>query len=571
LHKRMCIIELPLFSNFIVPPASLHMPKYVYRLAIVFLAFCFACAEKISDREKRTVFNYNEMNGLSSLDPARASNFEDIAPVNQIFNGLLQLDDELNVIPCIAKNFRISQDGKVYIFNLRQDVKFHDDVCFEKRKGRKVTAHDFVFSFTRLFDSKVSSAASLLKNVDLTERTNFSGFEAKNDSTLTITLMQPFSAFASILTMKFFSVIPHEAIEQYGRDFRSHPVGTGPFKFKTWLEGTKLILVKNEDYFETDQSGKKLPYLDAVTVSFMKDRETAFMELLNGKFDMLSGADAFNTNEVLDKEGNLRELYRKKFRLQKQTFLKTDYIGILVDEKLEQVKNSPLKLKAIRQAINYGFDRDKLIRYLRNNLGKPAHAGFLPPGLKSFDSAAVAGYHYRPEKTAALLREAGFPNGKGLPEITIHITEQNREQAEFIQSQLAENRIRTEISVEKPTVLRQAVNSSEYLMFRKSWVADYADEENFMSLFYGGNFCPQGVNFFHYKNIQFDGLFERALSENDPTEKKKLYQQMDRIITEDAPVVTLFYDEVVRLVSHRVKDLRTNPMNLLNLKKVTKF
>jgi oligopeptide transport system substrate-binding protein len=368
--------------------------------------------------------------------------------------------------------------------------------------------------------------------------------------------------------MKYFSVIPREAIDTYKADFRRNPVGTGPFMFKSWHEGTKLILVKNPGYFEKDENGNRLPYLDAMTVSFIKDRETAFMELLSGKFDMLSGADAFNTNEVLDKDGQLRDLYRKKFTLQKGTFLKTDYVGILVDESIPAVKNSPLRLKKIRQAMNYGFDRDKMIKYLRNNLGQAAHAGFIPPGLKSYDTAAVKGYDYNPDKTASLLAEAGYPHGKGLPDITLHVAEMYKEQVEFIQSQLAQNNIRIQISVEKASVLRQAVNSGEFLLFKKSWVADYADEENYMSLFYSKNFAPKGVNYSHYKNEEFDRLYEMSLGENDLDKKRKLYQQMDQLVVDDAPVITLFYDEVIRLVNHRVQGLTTNPMNLLDLKRV---
>lgn len=511
------------------------------------------------------------MAGVTSLDPATAGSFENIWPVNQLFNGLVQMDNDLNVIPCIANKFSVSEDGLVYTFSLRTDVFFHDNPCFENGgKGRKVTAKDFVFSFNRLYDGRVSSATTLLTNIDRSEKTSYKGIEAVNDSTLKIYLKEPFSAFLSILTMKFFSVIPHEAIDFYKTDFRRNPVGTGPFKFKMWEEGTKLIMLKNENYFERDEKGNRLPYLDAVTVSFVKDRETAFMELLNGKFDMLSGADAFNTNEVLDKDGNLREAYAEKFYLQKQTFLKTDYIGFLIDENIASVRTSPTRLKAIRKAINYGFDRDKLIKYLRSNVGEPAHAGFIPKGMKSYDPNKVKGYNYDPEKVKELLAEAGFPNGKGLPEITLHITDNYKEQVEFIQSQLALHNIKLQISIEKPSVLRQAVNSCEYLLFKKSWVGDYADEENFMSLFYSKSFSPQGVNYFHYKNPEFDLLYEKAKQETNDSIKKSLYQRMDQLVVDDAPVIPLYYDEVVRLVNHRIKALDTNPMNLLNLKSVKK-
>ena len=546
------------------------MPAFVYFFLVLIVFTFFSCDTDRRKNDTRTVFNYNEMNGLSSLDPAAANNFENIWPVNQLFDGLLQLDDSLRIIPAIARTYSINESGLTYSFTLRKDVKFHDNLCFANGKGRIVNAQDFVYSFKRLFDSKVSSAGSLIDCIAQFPENGGPIVLAKNDTVLEIQLKKPFGAFLSLLTMKFFSVVPFEAIEKYKLDFRRNPVGTGPFVFKVWDEGNKLILLKNKNYFERDVKGSALPYLDAVTVSFIKDRETAFMELLNNKFDMLSGADAFNTNEVLDKTGTLRTLYAEKFYLQKQTFLKTDYIGILIDTEAVIVRNSPLRLKKVRQALNYAFDRDKLIKYLRNNLGEAAHAGFIPKGLKSYDPMLITGYYYDPEKVKKLLSEAGFPDGNGLPEMTIHYTDNYKEQVEFIQSQFAENNIKINLSVEKPSILRAAVNNMEYNLFKKSWFSDYADEENFMSLFYSKNFVPQGVNFFHYKNETFDRAFEQAQIEKDEQKKILLYQQMDRLIIEDAPVIPLYYDQVVRLVSHRIKGLSSNPMNLLNLKRVKK-
>lgn len=544
------------------------------RNSLLLIAVCgllaFSCGGDHSSDNSKTVFNTNEMNGITSLDPAASSSFENIEAVNQLFNGLVQTDDDLNVIPCIAHTFKISEDGLKYTFLLRNDVYFHDNEAFENGRGRKVIAKDFEISFNRLYDSRVSSAMSLLTYVDRSEKTGYKGFVAVNDSVFEIHLKEPFSAFLNILTMKYFSVVPYEAIDKYQQDFRRNPVGTGPFKFKMWEEGAKLIMVKNENYFEKDEKGVRLPYLDAISISFAKDKETAFMELLSGKFDMLSGVDAFNVNEVLDKSGNLNSAYSKKFYLQTKSFLKTDYIGILIDENIESVKLSPLRLKAIRKAINYAFDREKMIKFLMNNTGEPATAGFIPSGLRAYDPNKVKGYTYDPEKVRQLLLEAGFPEGKGLPEITLHTVDNYKEQVEFIQSQLEENHIKLKISIDKPAVLRQAVAACEYNMFRKSWVGDYADEENFMSLFYSKNFSPAGFNFTHYKNTDFDVLFEKALKENNDSAKVDLYQQMDRMLIDDAPVIPLYYAKVIRLVSHNIKGFNTNPMNLLNLKTVKK-
>jgi len=535
-----------------------------FSLALSFFS-CSSNYEK--QKDSRTVFKYNDMSsGISSLDPAAARSTENVWAINQLYNGLLEMSDRLSVQPSIAKTWKISEDGLTYIFNLHTDIYFHDNEFFENGIGRKVVANDFVYSFNRLLDPIVSSASSLLSNVDMQ---NQKGFEAPDDSTFIIHLVKPFTPFLGILTMKYFSVIPKEVVEHYGADFRRNPVGTGPFKFKIWSEGSKLVFVRNDKYFEFED-GNRLPYLDAVSISFIKDKETSFLSFLQGDIDMVSGIDEINTDKVLTIDGELKDSYKSKFKLQIQPFLKTDYLGFLIDEKLPISKNSPLKIKAIRQAINYGFDRKKMVKYLRKNLGLPATAGFIPPGLPSFNETIVKGYDYNPEKVKELLLQAGYPDGKGLPDISLATTEQYLELAEYIQSQLAEFGITIKIDVQKATVLTDAIANSKINFFRKSWVCDYPDKENFLSLFYSKNWSPKGFNYTHYNNPLFDLLYEKSQSELNDTIRNDYYQQMDQLLMDNAPVVPLYYDEVVRLVQNNISSLSSNSMNLLSLKKTKK-
>ncbi len=534
-------------------------------LSLVFLFISCAQGDKKKEAQ-RSVFKYNEMAGISSLDPAAARSFENIWIINQLYNGLVQMNDSLLVEPSIAKSWNISKDGLTYTFNLHNNVFFNDNEYFVNGKGRKVIASDFVYSFNRLTDATVSSATSLLSNVDM--HTN-NGFEAMNDSTFTVHLSRPFTPFLRILTMKYFSVIPKEIVTHYGEDFRNNPVGTGPFKLKIWEEGSKMVLVKNENYFEFEGKNR-LPYLDAVSISFIKDKETSFLEFLKGNIDMVSGVDAINADEVLTPEGTLKESYTGKFKIQTMPYLKTDYLGFLIDENLEIVKKSPVKLKAFRQAINCGFDRKKMMKYLRRNLGIPATAGFIPFGLPSFDTSKVKGYEYNPDKVRALLISAGFPDGKGVPEISLATTELYLEVAEYIQSSLGEFGIRIKIDVQKASVLSDAIANAKINFFRKSWIADYPDEENFLSLFYSKNWSPKGFNYTHYNNQEFDLLYEKAQTELNNSIRYNYYRQMDQLLIEDAPIVPLYYDQVVRLVHNNISGLLPNSMNMLSLKKVKK-
>ena len=529
--------------------------------------FAVSCSSNDTNKkETRTVFKYNEMGGITSLDPAKASTFENIWGVNQLFNGLVEMSDSLSVEPSVAKAWTISPDGLTYTFNLRGDVFFHDNENFEGGKGRKVNAGDFVFSFNRLLDGKISNATTLLTYID---NKNGKAFEATNDSTFVIHMEKPFTPFLGILTMKYFSVVPKEVIEKTGEDFRRNPCGTGPFKFKMWDEGSKLVFVKNPNYFEYE-GNDRLPYLDAVSISFIKDRETSFLEFLQGNVDMVSGIDAINTDNVLTAEGTLKKEYESQFKIQAQPYLKTDYLGFLIDENLPIVKNSPLKIKALRQAINYGFDRKKMVKYLRRNLGKAATAGFVPPGLPSFDENKVKGYDYNPDKAKELLFLAGFDDKKKLPEISLFTTEQYMDIAEYIQSQLSDIGIPLRIEVQKASVLSESVANHKVNFFRKSWVADYPDAENFLSLFYSKNWSPKGFNYTHYYNPQFDLLYEKAQSELNDSTRYDYYRQMDQLLLDNSPVVPLYYDQVVRLVHHNISGLTSNSMNMLSLKKVKK-
>ena len=233
----------------------------------------------------------------------------------------------------------ISDDGLNYTFFLRNDVFFHDHDLFDQHKGRKVIAQDFSYSFNRLLDVKYAAPGSwVLSNVDK--------YYAKNDTTFVIVLKEPFPAFLGLLSMQYCSVVPHEIAEEI--NFNVSPVGTGPFYFKYWEQGTKLIFRKNEKYFEKD-GGDNLPYLDAVSISFIKDKQSSFLEFIQGNLDFISGIDASYKDELLTIEGNLREKYKGTIEFKKKPYLNTEYLGFLIDE-------NPLPLK-VRKAINYGFDR----------------------------------------------------------------------------------------------------------------------------------------------------------------------------------------------------------------------
>lgn len=524
-----------------------------------------ACSQKSEENEKK-VFNLNLDQNVTSLDPAFARNQNAIWMINQIFNGLVQVDQELNIVPCIAKSWQVSDDHLTYTFNLRDDVYFHDDPQFAGGKGRKVVAEDFAYSFYRLIDPKVASSGGWIFSDKVKDANSF---KALNDSTFQITLIKPFPAFMKLLSAQYCSVVPKEVAEHYGKDFRSHPIGTGPFKFKYWKEDEILVLLKNENYWEK-VGETRLPYLDAVKVTFITDKQSAFMNFIKKDLDFFNSVDGSYRDDILTKSGNMTAKHKGKFQLIKGPYLCTEYLGILVDTSKAIVKNSPLRNKKVRQAINYAIDKPKLIKYLRNSMGVPAVNGFIPKGMPGFDSTRVKGYDYNPARAAKLLAEAGFPNGKGMPEITLSTSTTYKDLIEFIQGELSAIGMKVKVDVSPNSSLRDMMAKNEVNFFRGSWIADYPDGENYLSVFYSKNKVPFGPNYTGYFNDEFDRLFEQSYYENDDKKRYELYYKMDNMVMENASIVPILYDQVVVMLQNNISGYPINPLSLMILKEVKK-
>ncbi|WP_240321089.1 ABC transporter substrate-binding protein [Kordia sp. SMS9] len=535
-----------------------HFQLILKQLSILcLLLIVVSCQQQNSQDRDHLVFRYNEHANITSLDPAFAKDQRNIWAVHQLFNGLVEMDTDLNVIPAIASSWKISEDALTYVFTLREDVQFHKHHLFGKDSTRTVTAFDFEYSFGRILDDKLASSGRwIFKSVE--------SFKALDATTFKIQLKQPFPAFLSLLTMKYCSVVPKEIVEHYGNNFRSNPIGTGPFQFKIWEENTKLVLRRNPTYFEKDAQGKNLPYLEAIAITFLPDKQSEFLQFAQGNIDFLNSLDPSYQDEILNAAGKLRETYAEKVRMISGPYLNTEYLGIYIGDSTNVSSHHLL-----RKAMNYSFDREKMITYLRSGIGSPANHGFIPKGLPGFDN--IKGFDYQPELAKKLVKQYSKETGNAAPEVSITTNGQYLNFCEYIQRALEKIGIKASVNVIPASTLRELRSKGELPIFRASWIADYPDAENYLSLFYSKNFTPNGPNYTRFKNAQFDEWYETALRETDATKRANIYTKMDSLLVSEAPIIPLYYDQVVRFTRKNVQGLGINALNLLELKRVRKM
>ncbi len=538
-----------------------RLKKYYQFFGLFIVTIISSCSN--TDKNNKKIFHYNESTGIASLDPAFSKNQSTIWPAHQLFNTLVENDGDTKTKGSLAKNWVISADGTEYIFQLRSDVFFHNNDAFPNGKGRKMIDSDVVYSFRRILDPKVASPGLYIFNnvVDSAD-----GFKAIDDSTFRLKLIKPHAPILQILKMTYCSIVPKEVVEKYGTDFRSHPCGTGPFQFVAWEEGLALIFKKNENYFERDSFVNKLPYLDGIKITFNESKATEFLLFRQGQLDFLNDIDASFKDEILTLKGELRESWKGKVQLQIHPYLNTEYFGFLVDSTNELIKNSPTRLKKLRQAMNYAIDRRKMILYLRNSLSSAAENGFVPEGMPSFDTS-VKGYQYDPAKTKQLLAETGFTIGK-IPSIKLYTIPIYGEIGSYLAKQFEEAGIPVTIEVVQRAFLFELTSNSKAPFFRGSWIADYADAFNYLSCFYSKN--PAPPNYTRYKNPEFDKVLEQAVAESDDSLRYILYRKADQILIDDAPVIPLWYDRVIRLVQPNITGFEPNNLNWLELRTTKK-
>ncbi len=529
------------------------------------------------------VFRINEVEDFRNLYPLSVVEVVSHRITNQVYQGLVKYNQkDLSITPSLAESWEINEDATKFTFKIRKGVRFHDNECFEGGKGREVTANDFKFCLTQLctadpqnqgfwnFKGRVVGAddyyQSTIDDKPLAE--GVSGIKVIDDYTLEIHLNYSFSGFLQILSTPFTWAFPKEALEKYGIDMRVNCVGTGPFKVKTIKEGEAVILIRNENYWQIDEHGNRVPYLDAIKFTFLKEKKSELLEFKKGNLDMVFELPIQMIDDVMGELADATE--SPSFELQVTPALAIHYYGFLHQSDL-------FDNVLVRKAFNYAIDRESIVTYTLQGEGRPAIYGIVPPAFKGYDYESVQGYTFQPEKARLLLTEAGYPNGDNFPKLTLQLNSggsRNVQIAEVIQKQLKENlNIDVILNVMPWGQHLENYETGKALFWRTGWIADYPDPENFLNLLYGAH-IPENlsdksyVNSVRYKSTVFDSLFSTAQREVDAIKRAELYRNADQIAMDDAAIMPIYYYENYRLLQLNVRDFDINPMEYRDLSQV---
>ena len=555
------------------------MIKQSIATVLLFLSV-FSCSTSQNEKQEQAeisqkqmkVFRYNQSGGITSLDPAYARSQANVRAIMQLYNTLFEFTPDLHEVPQLVDSYTISADELEYTFKIKQNVYFHDNACFEGGKGRELEANDFVYSFKRIVDPKNSSSAAWIFNDKVKKNSDGTiaddAFESIDKYTLKINLESPYTPFLQVLAAAYTSAVPQEAVEKYGRDFSKNPVGTGPFYLSKW-DDNKMVALKYDKYWNKDELYNQLPYLDGVEVQFVKDKTQELLLFKENKLDFVTSFEKPAIDEVFTKDGEVKPEIAASFEVKEKDYMKTEYIGFQLNSDFYEDKEHPFLNTKIRKAMAYAVNRKEIIALLRNNLGSPGTHGFVPPVFPSFEEKDINGYGFNTDKAQQLLKEAGYANGDGFPITILYTTAYHKaicEQLQKIWKKVLGITINIEIS--SPNKHQEAIRMGQAKLFSGNWIADYPDEENYLACFYSANIPSMGPNKFHYKNEQFDKIFEEVHTEHEGFRRHEVYRDLDQSIMNDCPLIVLFYDKIIRLHQKGITGMDFSAMNHLRLEKV---
>ena len=473
----------------------------------------------------------------SNLIPILSTDSASHGAASMIYNGLIKYDRNLNIVGDLAKTWDISEDGLTITFHLRKGVRWHD--------GYPFTAADVLFTYQITIDPKTPTAYSgdflMVKKA-----------EVKGPYTFRVTYDRP---FAPALTSWSASILPRHLLE--GKDITKtklsrHPIGTGPYMFKEWKTGQKLVLISNPDYFE----GR--PCIDGYILRIIPDMATMFLEL------RAKGIDRMNLTPLQYTRQTENRFFRKNFNKYHYLSFAYTYFGY-------NLKNPLFKDKRVRQSISYAINKEEIIQGVLLGLGKVATGPF-KPGAWAYNSR-VKRYPYDPQKARELLAEAGWKdtNGDGILdkngepfafEITTNQGNEIRAKcAEIIQRRLADIGITVKIRIiEWAAFIKEFINKRRFDATILGWTIPL--DPDIYDVWHSSKTGPEELNFISYKSDEVDELLEKGRSTFDRNERKRCYDRIQEILAEEQPYTFLYVPDTMPIINARFRGIKPAPIGI---------
>ncbi len=531
------------------------------------------------------VFRLNESEYIKNLFPHSTIDAYSYRVSSQIYEGLLKFDqDSLTIIQSLSESYTKDETNTIYTFKLRDNVYFHDDDCFEGGKGRKLSAEDVLYSFTlactqirlnqsfSLFENIVEGANEYYAATASGQTPSFpvKGFKVIDDLTFQIKLIEPNSRFIFNLARPGAFIFPREAFEKYGPDMRTKCVGTGPFKLSSVDEDISIILKKNEKYYGKDEFGNQLPFLDALSIQFLKDKKVELLEFRKGNLDMMYRLPTDYIFEVISSD--LNEGGYGQYDLAREPEMSTQ---CLLFFNLGEIFNDV----NVRKAFSFAVDRETILNYVLSGEGylEGVHGITPPTFLPKYNIYNIKGFSFDRDSANYYLTKAGYPNGEGFPTVVLDINSEGdrfTNVAVELQKQLKEHlNVNLEINMQSMAQVINKTKAGEYHFARIAWIADYPNPENYLWAFHSKN-VPTSLdeesypNLTRYRNSVFDDYYEKGLHASSTEEAFQYFMQAEQTMMQDAPVLILWYDEAYRLLQPYVRDFPNNPMQYRDFSKV---
>jgi len=557
-----------------------------FNISILLIAssfFLFSCKDngsgKLSDKNGGT-FVMAENTQIGSIYPISITNQVEALVAGQIHESLVRLDSKtLEAIPGLAEKWEVSKDGRIITFYLTKGAHFQDDKCYKDGKGPEITSKDIKFSIEHLatktddnyqFNTILKDRLVGVNDFFDKKSPTISGIKIIDDYTFSLELVNPSLSFMKLLANPAAAIMSETAIKAYGKNIKT---GAGPFIYDPSSSADKIVLVKNPNYFLKDSAGCRLPYLDSVVVNLMPSIEDGLSMFENEKIDLINTLPSLRVKDVVEK--NIKEFisHPPKSLLQREPEMLSQFYVF-------NTKQKPFDNANVRQAINYAIDREKLVDNVLQGqaIGAAIH-GITPNTFIGYDIKKINGYSLNIEKAKRLLSEAGFPDGKGFPEVRIIVNSGNSRNSSVaveLQKQLKAN-LNINVNFESlPNVQKYELQMhGKSDIYRDAWVADFSSPESFLSLFVGDDVPSDSSaasfpNTSRYQNATYDLYFKKGRDSNVRDSSYAYFMQAEQVLMNDAVIIPLWYEGSYRLLTNKVKGLNLNAMRYYDLTKTYK-